>query len=83
MLLYISWLDSTSDTREVSGSSPEGSTIYSGIAQLARAVDSYPTGRKFEPYYRYQILLTYSSGRRGRFAKPLGRVIGAEVQILQ
>ena len=26
-----------------------------GVAQLARAIGSYPIGRRFEPYRRYQI----------------------------
>ena len=29
---------------------------YSGIAQLARASGSYPEGRRFESYFRYQIV---------------------------
>ena len=46
---------------KVIGSSPIPATIilklienYGGIAQLARAFGSYPKGRRFKSYFRYQ-----------------------------
>jgi hypothetical protein len=41
-------------TQEVSGSIPLSSTI-GGVAQLARADGSYPSGRGFDPLRRHQF----------------------------
>ena len=35
--------------------------VLGGIAQLARALDSYPKGRRFDPYFRHQYLHNYIS----------------------
>jgi hypothetical protein len=40
---------------KVVGSSPTPATRHGGIAQLARAFGSYPKGRRFKSYFRYQI----------------------------
>ncbi len=37
--------------------------FYGGIAQLARAFGSYPTGRRFKSYFRYHH--HYDAGRGG------------------
>ena len=49
-------------TQEVTGSIPVSSTIlyyktihHGGVAQLARAIGSYPVGRGFESLPRYQF----------------------------
>ena len=39
---------------KVVGSSPAPATRFGGIAQLARAFGSYPKGRRFKSYFRYQ-----------------------------
>ena len=56
-------------TQGVSGSIPLGSTKilnysiavvnYGGVAQLARAIGSYPVGRGFESLPRYQFNIRY------------------------
>ena len=40
---------------KVTGSIPVTSSIHGGIAQLARAIGSYPVGRGFESLPRYQF----------------------------
>ena len=40
---------------KVVGSSPAPATKHGGIAQLARALGSYPRCRRFKSYFRYQI----------------------------
>ena len=44
---------------KVTGSIPVTSSIHGGIAQLARAIGSYPVGRGFESLPRYQLNMRY------------------------